>query len=783
MNTLARFNHSLNKAILITLIYFGSGYASLFLTIPPGYSSSIWPAGGVALAVILIYGLRYLPSIFIGSLLINTLISYQHGVTFALTHLLLPTIIAIGATLQVLLSTILIRKYISLPNHFENEKEVALLLLLGGPVGCMINASIASLALSMAGLIQWHTFLLYWLHWWIGDTIGVFLMTPLILILAQPSRLIPLIRKISILIPVLVIFILVILVFNYVKKSELENQSSEFAKITINNTVLLNEKIKVIQTALHSIVNLYDASVNVEALEFKRFANSLLQNEPSILALGWIAQVDANNLDQVKKLAEQERHLTLAIKEKRGGHWLPATPKPFNYVVFYSEPEFLHELQFGYDIASIPKLFSAMLNAKKFGQQVATEKVDLLNKKQSAFMIFEPVYLTQPSTFSLSDHINGLQGFAFAVVDIDQLINSSLIATQKNDLNLFVYDNYLSGKKALLFGKPAPKNDLTNIAMLNMSGRQWTLAFTPTPAFLIKQSSNEAWIVLISGFLFVGLLQVFLLSMTARTEIVNRLVAERTRDLTNSEAKQRTIAEERKKLIQQLITRNQELDDFTTITAHDLREPLRAINNHSAFLLEDYKDTLDQEGVKKLQRLCFLATRMHYLVSDLLHFSSLTREEMTFELTDLNLIIEDAITTLADSLQARYAMIALPRTLPSIYCNKLRVTELFRHLITNAFTYNINENILIEIGYIKNDEVVFYVKDNGIGIEPQFFESIFRIFKRLNSDKRFAAGTGAGLTFVKKIIDQHQGKIWLESTLNHGTIVYFTLAATPEQGS
>ncbi len=235
---------------------------------------------------------------------------------------------------------------------------------------------------------------------------------------------------------------------------------------------------------------------------------------------------------------------------------------------------------------------------------------------------------------------------------------------------------------------------------------------------------------------------------------------------------------------------NQELDDFAYIASHDLKEPLRGLFNHASFLLEDYKDTLDGDGVHRLKRLTILAQRMERLVNDLLYFSRLGRTELAVQETDPEEIIIDIQQMMESFLKERGAVISVPRPLPSITCDKPRVTEIFRNLITNAVKYSDKKERLVEIGFIKEikaphgpERDVFYVKDNGLGIAPEFHQEIFRIFKRLQKSESTEEGTGVGLTFVKKIIERHKGRIWLESEPGKGTVFYFTLgpAILPEQ--
>jgi len=242
--------------------------------------------------------------------------------------------------------------------------------------------------------------------------------------------------------------------------------------------------------------------------------------------------------------------------------------------------------------------------------------------------------------------------------------------------------------------------------------------------------------------------------------------------------------EEIKRYSSELERSNKELDDFSYIASHDLKEPLRGIHNHARFLLEDNQDKLDPDSVSRLGRLVYLSQRMELLVNDLLYFSRLGRQDLAIQPANINEAIHDIENTLDVFLAERNAHITIPHTLPTIVCDKVRVTELFRNLITNAVKYNEKETKTVEIGFMETHHSqediiihnVFFVKDNGKGIASEFYEEIFRIFKRLQNNKnQKEEGTGVGLTFVKKIIERHGGKIWLASELGIGTTFYFTL--------
>jgi light-regulated signal transduction histidine kinase (bacteriophytochrome) len=214
-----------------------------------------------------------------------------------------------------------------------------------------------------------------------------------------------------------------------------------------------------------------------------------------------------------------------------------------------------------------------------------------------------------------------------------------------------------------------------------------------------------------------------------------------------------------------------------------LKEPLRGLFNHAAFLLEDYQDKLDDDGVRRLNRLGQLCQRMERLINDLMYFSRLGRADLAVRETDPNAVVAEVQQMMETFLGERNARIVVPKVLPRIVCDRPRVTEVFRNLITNAVKYNDKAARLVEIGFLasvntkgRTEKNVFSVRDNGVGIDPQFHQEIFRIFKRLqNPADGQEAGTGVGLTFVKKIVERHGGSVWLESEPGKGTIFYFSL--------
>lgn len=191
----------------------------------------------------------------------------------------------------------------------------------------------------------------------------------------------------------------------------------------------------------------------------------------------------------------------------------------------------------------------------------------------------------------------------------------------------------------------------------------------------------------------------------------------------------------------------------------------------------------------KLQTLVRLTQRMEDLINSLLHFSRLGRAELSPQKIKTNNLIQNVIDLLKISQQEQNIEISVPRSLPTIYGDRVQISELFSNLISNGIKYNNKPEKWLEIGYLDPEEredpsenrlITFYVKDNGIGIRPKHQEAIFRIFKRLHPAKKFGGGTGAGLTIAKKIVERHGGKISIESIYGEGSTFYFTLPSSEE---
>jgi PAS domain S-box-containing protein len=219
-----------------------------------------------------------------------------------------------------------------------------------------------------------------------------------------------------------------------------------------------------------------------------------------------------------------------------------------------------------------------------------------------------------------------------------------------------------------------------------------------------------------------------------------------------------------------------ELDAFTYSVSHDLKEPLRALEAFSQFLLEDCADRLDEQGREYLLKLANAAVRMKRLIDDLLTLSRASRESRRRTQVDVGRLVRDVVERMSSTVEGRGATVAVEDGLPDVLADPPRVEEVFANLLGNALKFNESKRPSVKIGVraLEGGMATFYVQDNGIGIDPQYHERIFGIFQRLHRREEYE-GTGAGLSIVKRLVEIFGGRTWVESELGAGATFLFTL--------
>jgi light-regulated signal transduction histidine kinase (bacteriophytochrome) len=220
---------------------------------------------------------------------------------------------------------------------------------------------------------------------------------------------------------------------------------------------------------------------------------------------------------------------------------------------------------------------------------------------------------------------------------------------------------------------------------------------------------------------------------------------------------------------------NKELEHFTHIASHDLKEPLRMVTSFLTQLQLKYKDQLDDKAQTYIHYAVDGAKRMRQLIDDLLEYSKASINKVVYEKVDLNEVMEELKTNFQDVLNETGSGI-LVGALPQIRVNRMQMLQLFQNLLGNAIKYRSEAAPEIYVNSTANNSHwIFSVQDNGQGIAPEYFKKIFIIFQRLETNKNLD-GTGIGLAICKKIVEHHGGEIWVESEPGKGSAFFFTIS-------
>ncbi|MEH2338505.1 GAF domain-containing protein [Nostoc sp.] len=251
---------------------------------------------------------------------------------------------------------------------------------------------------------------------------------------------------------------------------------------------------------------------------------------------------------------------------------------------------------------------------------------------------------------------------------------------------------------------------------------------------------------------------------------------------------QAQLLEQQTRQSQELARSNADLEQFAYVASHDLQEPLRMVTSYLQLLERKYKNKLDANADQFITYAVDGARRMQTLINDLLNYSHVSSRGQPFILVDCNVVLEGAIANLQLAIAESKAVVTHD-PLPEVMADATQLTQVFQNLIANAIKFCRHQQPRIHIGVAKPganpdgeslnvipsaDEWLFWVRDNGIGLESQYAERIFIIFQRLHGGGKYP-GTGIGLAICKKIIERHGGRIWVESKPGQGSTFYFTI--------
>ena len=223
---------------------------------------------------------------------------------------------------------------------------------------------------------------------------------------------------------------------------------------------------------------------------------------------------------------------------------------------------------------------------------------------------------------------------------------------------------------------------------------------------------------------------------------------------------------------------NERLEEFAHVASHDLKEPLRGISSQIQFLIEDHQEALPDAAMARLARTLAMTERMYGQLDDLLRYSRASQPLGKPAHLEVGQIAREVAQLFEERAATR---VAVSDELPQVTADPADVRTILQNLVVNGLKYNTSECAEVEIGCrwpsdsTRETQPVLFVRDNGIGIEEDLHEEVFRVFNRLHRDDEFGGGNGMGLTLVRRVVERNGGRIWIDSTPGSGTTFYFTL--------
>ncbi len=245
-------------------------------------------------------------------------------------------------------------------------------------------------------------------------------------------------------------------------------------------------------------------------------------------------------------------------------------------------------------------------------------------------------------------------------------------------------------------------------------------------------------------------------------------------DLDEERLKLDTANRELRLKSEELARSNAELEQFAYVASHDLQEPLRMVSSYTQLLEQRYRDVLDDKAKRYIYYAVDGASRMQRLIVDLLSYSRVGSRAQPLARTDSHAALGEALRNLGPTIAETQALVT-NEDLPEVWADHSQLVQVFQNLIGNAIKFHGTESPRAHVSAERRGERwVFCVRDNGIGIDPRYFERVFVIFQRLHSREEYP-GTGIGLALCRRIVERHGGTIWVESEPGKGAAFFFTL--------
>ncbi len=545
----------------LAVAYVLIGRFAQWLAIPPSSAAPVWPSAGIAMAAVLFGGYRYWPGVFFGALASNIWIFLDTTPIEStnLITLITATTMSAGALLQALTGAWVVRRVTNFPKPIDSARDILKLLMLTGPVSCLVSATFAVISLASTGAVPWSATSGVWTTWWIGDTMGVLIVMPLAYLWWPVAGFgVSRVRRITASATILVVvgatvFLLVTVrsVETHRKQAAFQHRAETLAKTFHNELLHATE-------ALYSLQSFYVSSKKVDRDEFHTFTTNLLTLHPTTLALEWLPRTPVDQRRALEKQLQAWSGTPVIIKQLDAqGQVTPATHRDEYFPVTFTVPPAINTIALGCDYASDPPRQLAMQRARDTGQLTACKPLNLFRVNGKAtnrlgVLTFLPIYQNGKPTDTVEQRREHLTGFVTAVLVFHDLLDYAISFLSTSDFDVQIYDQTDPNAQTILttyfaehghlgvaekkrsaedgLGQKPLKQEYT----FEVAGRRWAVLVSKPTGAQAASDSFQAWMVLVSGTLFTGLIGAFLIQIIGRSCAVERLVKQRTDELAQT---------------------------------------------------------------------------------------------------------------------------------------------------------------------------------------------------------------------------------------------------------
>ncbi|MCP5324864.1 MAG: CHASE domain-containing protein [Oceanospirillaceae bacterium] len=740
--------------------YFLAGKLGLSLAIPPGFASAVWPAAGLALACLLLCNpYAALAGIGVGSFLINLGLSSDQYNHIHLQSILPAAWIACGAMAQATGGYYLHKRYIGLRNTLDNPSNILTFCLLVCIVACTIGCSMGSAALYFNGIIPASAIPFTWLTWWVGDSIGVLLFTPLLLSIFSQHNF-SLRRKLQIAVPTLVIFTVTWWIFVLSLEKTRQEQNFILEKTTDYFSHEIIDNLHKSAHRLNAYRAFFNANPNFSQTQFNRFSAVILEEDSIFQGIGWTRIIKAGERKNLEQQYQQQGYKDFHLTEfDKNGKLQIATEQQEYYPVLYIYPLEQNKKAFGLNLAANPARKEALLNARQLHRAVATAPITLAQETahQKATILYLPVYTTATNTQDGGDFL----GYISGVLRINSVLGSLLEESKNRGISLNLTDVTDANNPLKLLSDDTPVfNGLQAKEYTAEFGeRLYAIRVYPNVNYTPPPRNWTSWLIITAGFLIAAMLQVFILIITGSYEHVRQQVERKTRDLTFA--------------IAEANAANQAKSVFLANMSHELRTPLNSI---IGFLHLCLKTPLSSKQQDYLHKADLSSATLLALINQSLDYAKIESGNIELEQHEVSVLhllekIYAIFSRRAEETKLNFAIKASGEIPNLLNGDALRIEQILLNLLSNAFKFTAQGEVNLTVEYNQQQEqLILVVHDTGIGISAEHVSSIFEAFRQADtSTSRRYGGTGLGLSISKQLAILMGGDIHLTSTPGNGS--------------